>query len=128
LEAIVRVFHLTAKPATASHTDWNGCSLDRQCRVWAKGDAAHARALAHKRFWQESTPVAPDRTSPWTDPEMVDCAEAGVLPGMPVPVEQAVFGWDDRVLSPLLDQSSPHVGPAWDNGQNPDPSRKLDQR
>ncbi len=123
----MRVFHLTAKTGTASHPDWNGCSLDRRCQVWTQGDEAHARELAHKKFWQESTPVNPDRTSPWTNSEMVECAEAAVLPGMPVPVEDAVFSWGDRVRSPVGhpagSEGALHAVPR----PSPDPTKKLDQ-
>lgn len=90
----MRLFQLMAKEVTTSHPDWNGCTRDRRCQVWADGGEDRARDLAHGRFWQESTPVDPDQTSPWTNPELVICQEAAILPDMPVPSVEEVFGWD----------------------------------
>ena len=90
----MRLFHLAAKDGTARHTDWNGCTPDRRCQVWADGGEDRARAIAHAKFWQASTPVDPDQSSPWMDPELVICEEAHILPGMTVPSAEEVFGWD----------------------------------
>lgn len=121
----MRLFHLAAKEKVSSHPDWNGCTLDRRCQAWVNGDEARARELAHKKFWQEATPVNPDQTSPWTDPDMVACEEADILPGMPVPVDEAVFGWEDRVVAETANLNIPDGGKGL---QNEDPSKKLDQR
>lgn len=117
----MRMFYLTAKPATRTHTFWNGCTLDRACQVWTEGDEARARELAHAKFWQEATPADADKSSPWTDPELVDCAEGEIVPGMPIAVEEAVFGWEDRVIGPGQPAASN------DNRTVEDPSKKLDQ-
>jgi len=121
----MRLFHLAAKEKVSAHPEWNGCTTDRRCQVWTTSDEARARELAHAKFWQEATPVKADRTSPWTDPDMVTCAEADILPGMPVPVDEAVFGWEDRVVSPVPIHAGRDGG---NSAPSEDPSKKLDQR
>lgn len=120
----MRAFHLAAKPAVRAHPEWNGCAADRRCEVWTEGGEERARALAHARFFQRSTPADPDRTSPWTDPEMVECAEIAVPAESAVPVDEAVFGWDDRVLAAAGPAAAIRQSPP----PNPDPTKKLDQR
>jgi hypothetical protein len=119
----MRAFHLAAKAAVRAHPEWNGCAADRRCEVWAEGGEERARALAHARFFQEATPVKPDRGSPWTDPEMVECAEIPVPATSIVPAEETVFGWDDRVLA----LEGPEAAKRQTAPPNPDPSKKLDQ-
>ena len=119
----MRAFHLLAKEAVTAHPDWNGCAADRRCEVWTKGDEARARLLAHERFWQEATPVDPDRASPWTDPEMVECGEVQIPPQSVVPVSETVLAWDDRILTAAPAQAQTGQAPA----PNPDPTKKLDQ-
>ena len=120
----MRAFHLLAKPATGAHSDGNGCTADRRCEVWTDSDEARARALAHTKFWQEATPVNPDSTSPWTDPEMVDCAEVSGVQDGPVPAAEAVFAWDDRLIArETADGPRKTEKPA----SEPDPSKKLNQ-
>ena len=119
----MRAFHLLAKKAVAAHSDWNGCAADRRCEVWADGDEARARQLAHEKFWQEATPVNPDRTSPWTDPAMVECDEVPIPPHSVVPVNETVFDWENRILTAAPRRAQSDQVPA----PNPDPTKKLDQ-
>jgi hypothetical protein len=119
----MRAFHLAAKPAVKTHSDWNGCATDRRCEVWTTGGEGRARELAHLRFFQEVTPTNPDQTSPWTDPEMVECAEIEVPPDSIIPAVETVFGWEDRVLAEAGPRAARRQAPPL----NPDPSKKLDQ-
>jgi hypothetical protein len=121
---MLRAFHLAAKNAVKSHPDWNGCTADRQCEVWTDGDEDRARALAHRKFWQEATPVKPDSSSPWTDPELVECHEIGVPAKAAAPADEVVFAWDQRMLA---SPEAPRTQGGQAAGAARDPTKKLDQ-